>query len=526
LHGIAECPRREARPRRIRLAEQYRRRDADDRDAAFDAAADDRFRALMDLRLAEGRGRPPRLLVERLLADLRGKTDLDSFPEEDARRHRDRDREVPSSIESVPMADGRTLSMSVIKFPVRDATGRRFVGGMAPRRRSWPSSFGSPTSWPGPTPGWPNWRTGLKNCEAARLTPSSGLDDTPLPGIVEEAFRLHRRRRGDRPKGGPMSQPLIVVFLTAALISPSLRGAQPDGEAKPKPPGKLVDLGGRRLHVNVSGAGEPAVVIENGAGAFSVDWALVQPEVAKFTRVVTYDRAGYAWSDPGPFQDAIEPTVDDLHLLLREAGVRPPYVMVGASLGAIYVRSFQRRYPEEVAGLVFVDGTHDEGITFMLDGTRRPISQLSAGDLRRAYEQYEREAPRPKLGAADQSPLDRLPAELREVRHWAMGKLIEEVGLLPKGASAAESWRQEFTALRRQRLAESHPLGDLPLIAIERGKDGDEAWHAQQVQLAALSRRGQLLRAEGSGHMIHLYEPDVVTRAIREVILSMMRSPR
>jgi len=317
-----------------------------------------------------------------------------------------------------------------------------------------------------------------------------------------------------------MSRSLIVVHLALALLAPTLRPAQAGGgdEAEPRPPGRLVDLGGRRLHANVSGDGEPAVVVENGAGAFSVDWALVQPEVAKFTRVVTYDRAGYAWSDRGPFQDAIEPTVDDLHLLLREAGVRPPYVLVGASLGAIYARAFQRRFPEEVAGLVFVDGTHDEGITFLFEGTRTPISHLAAEDLRRAYEQYEREAPRPRLGPADQSPLDRLPASSREARHWAMSKLIEEVGLLPRGAAAAESWRQEFAALRRRRLAETHPLGDLPLIAIERGQDGDETWHTQQRELAGLSRRGRLLRAADSGHMIHLYEPDVVTRAIREVV--------
>jgi pimeloyl-ACP methyl ester carboxylesterase len=324
-----------------------------------------------------------------------------------------------------------------------------------------------------------------------------------------------------------MSRLLIVAHLVTVLISLTVRAAQPGEEdaTTPDPPGRMVDLGGRKLHLKLSGTGSPAVVIESGAGAFSVDWALVQPEVAKFTQVATYDRAGYAWSDRGPFQDTIEQTIDDLHLLLRKAGVHPPYVMVGASLGAIYVRAFQRRFPEEVAGLVFIDGLHDEGMTFMLEGARRPISHLSGQELRQAYAQYEREAPRPKLGAADQSPLNRLPTWLQKARHWAMAKLIEEVGLLPKGATAAESWRQEFTALRRQRLAEAHPLGDIPLIVIERGRDIDKNWQAQQKQLAALSRLGQLLQAGDSGHMIHLYEPDVVTRAIGEVVTA-VRSRR
>ena len=99
-----------------------------------------------------------------------------------------------------------------------------------------------------------------------------------------------------------------------------------------------------------------------------------------------------------------------------------------------------------------------------------------------------------------------------------MGKLIEEVGLLPKGLAAAESWRQEFTALRRQRTREKYPLGDLPLIVVERSEGNNETWHRQQVELAALSRAGKLLRAEGSGHMIHLYQPDIVARAIQEVV--------
>jgi pimeloyl-ACP methyl ester carboxylesterase len=310
---------------------------------------------------------------------------------------------------------------------------------------------------------------------------------------------------------------VLTIPLLALTFTRPLRSGEKE-TAIPAPPGTLVDLGGRRLHAILTGAGSPAVVIENGAGAFSVDWALVQPEVAKFARVVTYDRAGYAWSDRGPTQDTIEETMDDLNLLLPRLGIRPPYVMVGASLGCAYLRAYQRRFPERVAGLVFVDGTHDEAITFLVDGLRRPISDFSAAELQGAYKAYEREAPRPKLGPVDQPPLDRLSGNLRMTRHWAMGKLIEEVGLLPKGGTAAESWRQEFTALRRQRTGDPHPLRELPLIALERSEDSNETWHRQQIQLAALSRAGRLVKVENSGHMIHLYRPDVVAWAIREVV--------
>ncbi len=286
----------------------------------------------------------------------------------------------------------------------------------------------------------------------------------------------------------------------------------------PPPPGQLIDLGGRRLHLNCSGAGSPVVIVENGGGSFSVEWALVQPRIAKFTRICTYDRAGYAWSDRGPTIDGIEQIMDDLNLLTRKADIRPSYILVGASLGCIYARAYQRRFPEHVAGLVFVDGTHDEGITFMVGGKPKPISALSAEALPEAYKEYLQLAPKPKPGPADGHPLDRLPTELQRARHWALEKLIAEVGLLPAGLVAAESWRQELTALRQQRLAENHPLGDLPLRVLERSEGTSDTHQAQQVQLAGLSSAGKLIRAERSGHMIHLYRPDLVVQAVREVI--------
>lgn len=148
-----------------------------------------------------------------------------------------------------------------------------------------------------------------------------------------------------------------------------------------------------------------------------------------------------------------------------------------------------------------------------LNGIAKAISSMSADELATAYKEYIRVAPKPKAGAADAHPLNRLPADLQRARHWAFEKLIAEVGLLPQGPVAAESWRQEFTALRRQRLSEPHPLGDLPLIVLERSQASDDGWHAKQMQLAGLSSAGKLIKAEGSGHMIHLYRPDLVADA-------------
>ncbi len=307
-----------------------------------------------------------------------------------------------------------------------------------------------------------------------------------------------------------MSRFTLATLVYIAVIL----GQQPT----PAPPGKLIDLGGRRLHLNCTGTGTPTVIVENGGGSFSVEWALVQPEVAKFARICTYDRAGYAWSDRGPVDDGIEQIVDDLHLLLRNAHISPPYILVGHSLGALYARAYQRRFPEHVAGLVFVDGTHDEDVRMVVDGKREPLSLLTRDQLPAAHQLYLKSVPELKPGPADAPPFDRLPPELQQVRHWAFQKIVRELGWLPNTLAAAESWRQEIYALREQRLSAPHSLGNLPLRVIERAKDSTEVWHKQQVELAALSSVGKLIKAEGSGHMIHLERPDLVVQAIREVI--------
>jgi pimeloyl-ACP methyl ester carboxylesterase len=305
------------------------------------------------------------------------------------------------------------------------------------------------------------------------------------------------------------------LFTLLPLLWIAIASAQ---DQEPPPPGQRIDLGGRRLHVNCAGTASPTVIVENGGGGFSVEWALVQPAVAEFARICTYDRAGYAWSDRGPVDDGIEQIMDDLTLLLRKANIKPPYVLVGHSLGALFSRAFQRRFPEQVAGLVFLDGTHDEDVRMVVEGKQQPLSLLSRDQLPKAHEEYLKSVPVIKPGPANAAPFDKLPAAQREARHWAFARVVRELGWLPNSLAAAESWREEFTALRRARLNEHHPLGSLPLRVVERARDSTDAWHNQQVELAGLSSAGKLVKAEGSGHMIHIERPDLVVQAIGKVI--------
>jgi pimeloyl-ACP methyl ester carboxylesterase len=163
--------------------------------------------------------------------------------------------------------------------------------------------------------------------------------------------------------GGRIRYSSPVVFALLFLCTAAV-GAQDTTTSPPlPPPGRLIDLGGWRLHLNCTGearASQPTVILEAGAGDFSVDWSLVQPGVARFARVCSYDRAGSGWSDLGPRPRTMHQIVSELHALLEKAGKRPPYVLVGHSYGGWLVRLYQSTYPSEVAGMVLVESGADD----------------------------------------------------------------------------------------------------------------------------------------------------------------------
>jgi pimeloyl-ACP methyl ester carboxylesterase len=128
------------------------------------------------------------------------------------------------------------------------------------------------------------------------------------------------------------------------------------------PPGTLVDLGGWRLHLYCTGPTDPVrptVVLEADAGEFSVDWSLVQPEVARFARVCSYDRAGQGWSEPGPVPRTYRQEVWELRALLERGGVKPPFLLVGNFRTGLNARLFAFTHPDELAGLILVNSSYE-----------------------------------------------------------------------------------------------------------------------------------------------------------------------
>ena len=150
---------------------------------------------------------------------------------------------------------------------------------------------------------------------------------------------------------------LLLVLLLVAGAMYQATGTWWDHRRFP-PPGRLVPFNKRRMHIHVIGEGAPTVVFESGMGASCLSWTQIQPEVARFTRAVSYDRAGHGWSDPAREPRTAQQLAQELHTLLGAAGVPGPYVLVGHSFGGYVNMAFAQLYRENVAGIVLVDSIH------------------------------------------------------------------------------------------------------------------------------------------------------------------------
>jgi len=276
----------------------------------------------------------------------------------------------------------------------------------------------------------------------------------------------------------------------------------------------LVDIGGRSLYLECRGEGSPTVILEAGAGNDADIWdAIALPPdsgetavmrgVAAFTRVCAYDRPGTildldqrSRSDPVPMPRTTADVVADLNALLDAAGVPGPYVLVGHSLGGIIVRQYAAAYPEEVAGLVLVDASHEQQ-------NARFEAALSPEDWA-AYQRYLEQA---MPNRADDPELEQI------------------------------DFAASFTQLREA--AAAHPLPPLPLVVLTRGRpwgaEGppeaeavlpqdfpwdafDTVWQELQDELAALTPEARHVVAAKSGHYIQLEQPELVIEAIRQVV--------
>ena len=288
------------------------------------------------------------------------------------------------------------------------------------------------------------------------------------------------------------------------------------------PIGRLVKVNGRNLHFNCTGRGSPTVILEAGASSFALDWALVQPEIARSQRVCSYDRAGSGWSDPRPDVETPARVVDDLQAGLSAAGEKPPFVLVGASMGGIYVRLFQLDHPKDVVGLVFVDPATEERLFTMYQGQAVAIASLTS-------EQLLTTLPKggsvrvPRRSPQSGSPFDRLPPELYQLRLKLDQRLIDST---PSPITAeffresSEGQRAALARLRNGRTIPHNPMRDLPVVVLTRGQDVGEGLVQTHANLAELSGNARHETVQNAGHEIHLFAPSVVAQSIRDVCVA------
>lgn len=275
-------------------------------------------------------------------------------------------------------------------------------------------------------------------------------------------------------------------------------------------PGRLFDVGGYKMHIDCMGEGSPTVILESGLGDTYVSWRKVQPQIAKFTRACSYDRAGTGYSDSSPQPRTSKAIAGELHALLQAAGIAPPYVLVGHSMGGYNVRLYASLYRSEVAGIVLVDASHP-------DQENRLPAELKKmeGSWQREAEFLEYTAPFgiPRLlGLCDDEPLQRAA----ECNWHSAHEGVAELKAFPE--SAAQT-------------AATGSVGDMPLVVLSHdpdkpstdlpadlAKSTNAAWEKMQEELAQLSTRGTQVIAKNSLHYIQIDRPDVVIDAVRSVV--------
>lgn len=326
----------------------------------------------------------------------------------------------------------------------------------------------------------------------------------------EEGHPLYEFCRTHRFSPGVQTSRLFTAVLPCVTgfgsLYQAIAGAR-DRRLFP-PPGSIFEVGGLRTHVQVMGSGEPTVVLESGLGGMSCAWAWIQPEVALFSRVVSYDRPGLGWSEATPAPGTARLAADRLRAILTCVGASPPFVLVGHSMGGLLIRVFVERYPNEVAGVVLIDAAHPDQhlrspaiATHMRSGFRLLkviplLARLGYVRCTGLFDSWSRGLPAREAAAAK--------AFLASYRHL----------LTTRDESLA--WDTLCSEVRA-----THGLGDIPLAVLTAGRCVLPGQPELQGELAALSSDSVHLTVREADHVTLVTRREyarAVVEAIRYVV--------
>lgn len=318
-----------------------------------------------------------------------------------------------------------------------------------------------------------------------------------------------------------MLQSLEALFLAATTLYQTIAIWR---EAQQSPPGNRIDVGGYFLHFWVEGKGHPTIVLDHSLGG--IEGYLLIQELSKLARVCIYDRAGYGWSDHSPHPRTSQQIVKELDQLLTQAGIEPPYILIGDSFGSYNVRFYAHTFPEKVIGMVLTDGLHETGMLrmplslralqlFFVSGFIMSVLGSVLGIVRVLKLCGVFEVLKPELRQFSQAMLNPIQRSFCRPKHWLT--MSREL-LSLKTSSAQVQCANQF--------------GDLPIVSIKSKtffkpslwtmliplKATNRLRDQMHSQLMKLSTNCVQLQASQSGHFVWVDQPEVMVTAVKLIL--------
>ena len=319
-----------------------------------------------------------------------------------------------------------------------------------------------------------------------------------------------------------MHLPINYLILIATTIYQAIATWIED---KQSPPGQLIDVGGYKLHLYTMGKSHPTVILDHSLGG--IEGYLLIEEIAKIARVCIYDRAGYGWSERSPHQRSTEQIVKELDILLNNAGIEPPYILIGDSFGSYNVRLYAHKYPEKVIGMVLTDGLNETRMLdmplsltvlklFFASGFLISILGSTFGIIRLLKNIKAFELLKPELRKFPQDNLSFIKRSFCRAKHWIT--MAQEILTLDISA---------------RQVSKANQFGDLPIVSIKADsffkpslftfalplKSANQLREQMHAELLKLSSDCIQLQALESDHFVWVDSPEVILNAI-EIILN------
>ncbi|WP_066501552.1 alpha/beta fold hydrolase [Abyssisolibacter fermentans] len=318
----------------------------------------------------------------------------------------------------------------------------------------------------------------------------------------------------DAEKNKKMVLKRIIIILAAFLIISTLLNMVmlKEEDKKYKAPGKLIDIDGHKMHIYSTSEGSPTVVMTCGSGTpcAYTDYRLIQPEVSNITRTCVYERPGYGWSEHSETPRDTEQIVEDLRRLLNKAGESPPYLFVAHSMGAMEVLLYSNKYPEEVEGIVLVDGTSP--IKHIKD-TEASIPEIGVKALRFINRTgLVRLITEIKLVPLINDRINAMPDDSKNIEKFMLFKNMLNDDILEEGYAVTESAKKMYNKI---------DLGNIPIIIITADSSLEELpfWDESQQSLLSLSTNSKQIIVKDASHIsIMQKNADVIVSAIKELI--------